>query len=304
MSIKRIAYLFNEKVIKEIKVLLLRNKILLYFPNLCAEKNRVNLNYYHAEYPKGIAHSKDSGLRNLGDTLSPHVVEYLLAERNLSLMHEIKNTHHLYAIGSILLMGYQDAVVWGSGMFVAPSFIRTLFHRSSFRKLDIRCVRGPLTRRELLKIGHHCPEVYGDPGCLMPLVYKPDVEKKLDYLVIPHYSMEKEVKGMVPAENLASMATDDYKTVIDKICSARKVISGSLHGIILAESYGVPTVFYQDRSSHFNFKYQDWYESTGRKFGATTTDLQEAIKMQVDFVPDLEEMRHNLINSFPYDLWE
>lgn len=303
MKLSKLSTIIKEKTIQEVKVFLLRNRIQLYFPNLKTVKNRVNLNYFHAEFSKGKVKAKDSGLRNLGDTLSAPVVEYALRQKGLRMNQPTEKTHHLYAIGSILLMGYQDATVWGSGMFVAPSFIRTLFHRAPFRKLDIRCVRGPLTRKELLRIGHKCPEIYGDPGCLMPLIYKPQVEKTLDYLVIPHYSMEKQIAGLVPAENIASMATDDYKTVIDKICSAKKVISGSLHGIILSESYGVPTIFYQDRSAHFNFKYADWYQSTGRTFGVTTTDLMEAIAMDAGAVPDLTDMQRQLLEVFPYDLW-
>ena len=76
-----------------------------------------------------------------------------------------------------------------------------------------------------------------------------------------------------------------------------------LHGIILAETYGVPTVFYQERPLQYNFKYADWYESTGRKEMCTTSDLQEAISMEVDYVPDLSQMQKGLIEAFPYDLW-
>lgn len=54
------------------------------------------------------------------------------------------------------------------------------------RHLDIRAVRGTLTREVFLKLGHKCPEIYGDPGVLMPSVYQSkNIEKTYNYMVIP-----------------------------------------------------------------------------------------------------------------------
>ena len=293
-----------QRILTEIRILLLRNQILLCYPSLTAKKDRINLNYYHAGLLPGIRHTKDSGERNLGDDLAPHILTYVLQRNSLTPEAPTKKDSHLYSVGSIILLGYQDAVVWGSGILTAPSTTRTFFHRALFRKLDIRAVRGPLTRNVLLELGHRCPEVYGDPGCLMPMIYKPEVEKTLDYLVIPHYLSQKELEDDIPAQNIVSMMTDDYRTVIDKICAAKKVISSSLHGIILAEAYGVPAIFLQHRPKHFDFKYLDYYQSTGRDFGPSATSLAEAISMDPGIAPDLTEMQKTLLRAFPYDLWD
>lgn len=289
---------------KEVKIYRCRNKCVLYYSQLRAAENRVNLNYCHAGLNKAGVGDDNAAINNLGDELSPIIVEHLLAQKGLSLASPVPKTRHLYAVGSILFFGYQDATVWGSGLLEAPSFVRRLTRGRLLRKLDIRCVRGPRTRAIMKKSGFRCPEVYGDPGCLMPLIYKPEVEKTLEYVVIPHFSMEETVRKQVPAENVVSMMTTDYKAVIDRICAAKKVISSSLHGIILAEAYGVPAVFYQDRPGHLNFKYADWYESTGRTEWATATDLQTAIAMEGSPLPDLSAMQRVLLERFPYDLWE
>lgn len=293
-----------QRILDEIKIFILRNKIVLCYSHMRAKKNQVTLNYYHSGFELGTRSQEDSGIRNLGDDLAPHILTYMLSQKALTPESPAKKDAHLYTVGSILLLGYQDAVVWGSGIMTAPSFARTFFHRAVFRKLDIRAVRGPLTRKILLQLGHACPEVYGDPGCLMPLIYKPDVEKTLEYLVIPHYLVERHIKNDIPEENLVSMRTDDYRTVIDKICSAKKVIASSLHGIILAEAYGVPAIYFQQRSARFDFKYADYYQSTGRDFGPSASSLEEAIAMDPGAAPDLSGLQQDLLRAFPYDLWD
>lgn len=292
-----------KRILDETKILAAKNTIIMCYPNLPAQADRVNLNHFFPQYPKGEKTAQDSGLRNLGDNIAPELVEFMLNKKGLSLQSSTQGKRHLYTIGSIVFMGHQDATVWGSGILTAPSAFRRLLHSKYLRKLDIRCVRGPLTKQNLEKIGHKCPQVYGDPGCLLPLLYKPEVEKTLDYVVIPHVSMEKDVRQMIPGENIVSMATQDYKAVADKICSAKKVIASSLHGIIFAEAYGIPTVFYQDRGDKYNFKYVDWYEGSGRKQWITATELMQAIQAEPMAAPDLSAMQQRLIESFPYDLW-
>ncbi|MBE6782684.1 MAG: polysaccharide pyruvyl transferase family protein [Ruminococcaceae bacterium] len=53
---------------------------------------------------------------------------------------------------------------------------------------------------------------------------------------------------------------------VEEIKSSEKVISSSLHGIILAETYGVPAVFLNTGGYVDNalIKYYDWYYSTNR----------------------------------------
>lgn len=114
-----------------------------------------------------------------------------------------------------------------------------------FCKYDFRAVRGPLTRELVQEYGHKCPEVYGDPAILMPLIYQPKVEKKHDLLVIPQFVTESEFRKNHPNLYMVSMNTNDYKSVIDAIVSSKMVITSSLHGIILAEAYGVPAVFFR-----------------------------------------------------------
>lgn len=237
--------------------------------------NRVNLHFWDSAIYMG-----DSFPYNLGDTLSEPIVEWMLRKRGLKLDSAPSNgggKRHLYALGSIISFGYQNCTIWGSGIVQPLSCIRKFFHSSICRRLDIRAVRGPLTRDLMLKLGHKCPEIYGDPALLMPLIYQPKNNiKKNRLLIIPHISKEREYREKVGDSHIGSMISNDYAALIDKICNSDKIISSSMHGIILAEAYGVPAIFLRDRTAKKDFKYIDYYRSTNREFTYATT-LEEAI---------------------------
>lgn len=241
---------------------------------------------------------------NLGDTLAWVVYDWMLKRENISASAKVKRTKHILTIGSVLGMGPFpfSAVVWGSGIHRFDS-IRGLSKYRCIRKLDIRAVRGPVTRAILEGVGYACPEVYGDPAILMPLIYSPpcayNAENKIS--VIRHFSMADEV--LPDGVEALDIRTDNYKAFIDEICSSGKVISSSLHGIILAESYGVPAIFLQENMDSEILKFYDWYYSTNRKNIRIAYSVEEAIGMQPMPLPELSAMREKLLETFPYDMW-
>ena len=103
---------------------------------------------------------------------------------------------------------------------------------------------------------------------------------------------------------MISMNTNDYKTVINEILTSEIVYTSSLHGIILAEAYGVPAVFFRGLPKYKDFKYLDYYYSTGRTDVALTDSFEEALSVPVPPLPNLNKLKENLLGSFPYDLWE
>jgi pyruvyltransferase len=154
--------------------------------------NCVNLHYWRKNTQTG---QED----NLGDYLSVVVVERLKAHYHIE-EKRLSKTKHLYAIGSIIQAGFQNATVWGSGFLNNPltGRLACLFQGRLSRKLDIRAVRGPLTREALIRLGHNCPEVFGDPAVLMPLFYAAKCEdKKQDYVVVSHYSDKTKYENSV-----------------------------------------------------------------------------------------------------------
>lgn len=242
---------------------------------------------------------------NLGDALAPVIFDWMLAKKNIPDDFTTDKTYALATVGSIVDLGRFDSVIWGSGLQSFESVINT--SKAHYKKLDIRAVRGPFTRQVLLDCGYSCPEIYGDPGILMPMIYNPQKLKKRNKIIlINHYSIEEShVKNYGEQMELLDIQTADYKSFIDILCTAQKVISSSLHGIILAEAYGIPAVFLlQNPQNKEILKYYDWYFSTNRFSVSVALSIEEALAIEPMKLPEnLELMRDGLIKAFPYDLW-
>lgn len=167
------------------------------------------------------------------------------------------------------------------------------------KKLDVRAIRGPLTRNALLELGYDCPEIYGDPAILMPMIYKPRVfEKSRKYSIVKH------MHDLTECSNVINIRTRDYKSFIDELVTSERIISSSLHGIILAEAYGVPAVLYMPEGfSNSLFKYKDYYYGTKRYNFPIAKTIEEALEVEPVALPDLHDIRKNLIDAFPDDIW-
>ncbi len=265
------------------------NNFILLNPFNRVKRNKVNLNYWD-EKP------------NLGDAISPVIVEHLLRKKKLSLTDVVKKTTHLYAVGSVITAGVQDCTVWGSGVLYT-----LLGYRLKERKLDVRAVRGPFTRVVLLEYGYDVPEIYGDPAVFLPEVYTPKkIIKKYKYGIVAHKNGSSHLEKLDVLGNdsyiFIDIKTNDYKKFVDQLTSVEYVISTSLHGIILAESYGIPAILVRPEFSLF--KYYDWYAATGRVDFPILTSLEELSDSAFPKLPDIQTMKSRLEEVFPYDLFQ
>ena len=287
-----------KKVLRKIKMLYsgyaeiqYRNSVPISHSVNAVKHNRVNLQYCNEK-------------NNIGDLLSPVVYEYMMSRKGISPDQEITCTKNVYAIGSIIDFGFHDATIWGSGMLNEQALYRMVKSCKLGRILDIRAVRGPFTRDILLKSGYECPEVYGDPAIIMPLIYTPQVTKIKDISCIVHLNGEIDAKVQQFQGDFIDLKTTDYKQFIDQLCMSKKVISSSLHGIILAETYGVPAVLLLEDVKDQVMKFYDWYHATGRQDFSVASSLKQALNMEPTKLPELAELREKLISVFPYDLFD
>lgn len=197
--------------------------------------------------------------------------------------------------------------MWGSGL-ISDHYAHRI--KKYNIKYDIRCLRGPETRKLLIPIyGDTLPEKYGDPAVLMPMIYSGNAGKKIYPIsLIAHYDSKYYNVSDVAKRGIhcIDVLTTDYKNFIDEILKSELVISSSLHGIILAESYGIPVVPMIDYQSTDRLKYDDWYGSTKRNVKMYAASLDEAIKRKESPVSaplNIEELQCNLLETFPYDLY-
>lgn len=236
---------------------------------------------------------------NVGDLLSIIIYKQMLKSGGVKHSFSVK-TKRVVAIGSVLsFVGSGKTTVWGTGL-MNEKCVEVLPIKNA--KLDVRAIRGPKTRMCLIKAGYECPEVYGDPALLLPRFYNPTVSAiKGKVVIIPHHSRFEKYASLF--DNVIDTYTSDWSRFVWEIKSAEKVISSSLHGIILAESYGVPCVWLNDIPDS-SFKYEDYYQSTGRNTYPLANDIEDAMLMQGEINPCLNKMQKDLMDCFPYDLFD
>ena len=190
---------------------------------------------------------------NFGDTLTPFVLEAFLGETpELALPGEAGK---IVAIGSIVYYAVPGDVVWGAGTNRAGTI--------DGKGIKYLAVRGPLTR-SMIK-GAVCPQVYGDPALLLPLMYSPQIEKKYHRGILPHY-VDKGLEPVLEDDELLIDIQAPWKEVIDAILSCDEIVSSSLHGIIAAEAYGIPATWavWSDKIRGGELKFHDYFLGTGR----------------------------------------
>jgi tetratricopeptide (TPR) repeat protein len=237
---------------------------------------------------------------NFGDVLSPYIVEKVtgrpprIAARHKSLL----------AIGSVIKFAGAESDVWGTG---TPRITDELSSEARYH-----AVRGPLTRELVLRDGGSCPEVYGDPGLLLPRFYSPSSESKL-YAVglIRHvgHALEAEIGEGVREISLKRVGHRDIERFVDELAECEVVLTTSLHGLITAHAYGIPARWCElsDQPTAVpgdGTKYRDYFQSVDMPeqepldlSGLAVID--ERLAGRVDPAVDLQFSADRLIDAFP-----
>ncbi len=244
-------------------------------------------------------HEKSWGeKRNFGDYLSLKIVERIVRTSVRVYNKDVDRDRKLLALGSLFTYARDNDVIWGTG--VNGKWLDLKNYK--FTRLDVRAVRGPLTREFLLhNFGIEAPEIYGDPGLLVPYLF-PEFKKNenpiYDYIIIPPYNEIASFAG-IDDEHIV-YPTDPWDEVIKKILNSKFVISGSLHGIIVAEAYGIPArLLYPQKEAMF--KYRDYYFGTNRFDFEIAYSIEEALRMggEKPVVCDVQK----LYAAFPFEFW-
>ncbi|CAN7729110.1 polysaccharide pyruvyl transferase family protein [Pseudorhodoferax sp. LjRoot39] len=242
--------------------------------------------------------SPASGHRNFGDHLARVVVSKVLADRGHVIEEAVRQPRRLLAIGSVIHFARTGDVVWGSG--VNGKEMDPAVHRYS--QLDVRAVRGPLTREFLLARGIAVPEIYGDPALLLPVLFPGRFVPvaRRPHVVVPNLH-DMRLLTEQGAKDLVS-PLDSWNRCVARILEAEFVVSSSLHGIVIAEAYGIPARYVRLSETEKSFKYDDYMRGTGRGPIEAATSIAQALEMGGQPPPVFSAQA--LLDAFPLDLWQ
>lgn len=273
-------------------------KLMIDLVNMTFNPNGIPIKYYSAE-------------PNVGDLLNLFLIPRITG-RPVYKSH----THrfdHLAAIGSLIEGVGPKTFVWGSGSINGSGPVRTIDPAKVF------ALRGVKTLQLLQKeydIDNDLP--LGDPGLLMPLFFNPHSDQDIDVGIIPHHSEKSiaaELTSRVSKIRECRISVIDVRRhpedFIQELKRCKFVFSSSLHGLILADAYGIPNrwIRMSDKLVGQGWKFEDYYsvtvspEQTSLEVqevgdlinAALSADLNTAINSYARSVDEL-------LSSFPKEL--
>ena len=283
--------------------------------------------------------------RNWGDDLNYYFLQKLtqhpiVTYNNFKLAKWLHLDNYM-CIGTLLDANgctNEQTIVWGSGV--------SGLERSFTHPAKVLAVRGPKTKEFCNRYGVSCPEVYGDPALLLPLVYKPrerfkvpsskfqvqssNIQDEKDPLntrnqeletkryrlgIIPHvvdfhHPVVEEIREKY-ADEILIIDLAHYKKwtdVIDQICSCEKILSSSLHGIIVSDAYQIPNcwITLSKKAIIGHFKFMDYFSSVNRIIKdwvviKTTDDIFQAT---VSYASKevINNIQRGLLKTAPFDI--
>lgn len=232
--------------------------------------NKLKMGFYHIYVYLFRSNSKFINLYwfntevNFGDSINLFLVNKLSSKKVVWVYPKYCLSDNYLCIGSVLNEVSRNTVVWGSG-FITNNITKLK------RPKKIYAVRGPKSRQVFIENGIDCPEVYGDPALLLPKIYFPKIKKKYKLGIIPHYvdknniflSKLKSEKGI----KILDIQEKNPLKFIDDLLSCEQIVSSSLHGLIVADAYAIPSIWikFSDNIVGGNFKFLDYFMSVGRK---------------------------------------
>lgn len=204
---------------------------------------------------------------NFGDSIGPWVISAYSGRPVVNARFMKVPGRTLVSVGSVIQMIKRpNADIWGSGL-IREIHDKHLTDLSRLKGVRVHAVRGKLTQAQLSsKLDWEVPEVFGDPALLLPRVYTPAFKKAGTSGVsfVPHYS-HREWLGTLSTDGVDVVdVRNDLTTVIDQIAGSDVCVSTSLHGLIIAQAYGVPWVWLNVTDAALagaRFKFDDYFST-------------------------------------------
>lgn len=233
---------------------------------------------------------------NMGDILSPWIVNKItgLTGRYIDYNDtELK----LVGIGSVIArIQAGNCVVWGSGLIREEIIVQNT--------TEYLAVRGPLTRDILIGKGCDVPAIFGDPALLLPYLHHKAPTRKYKHGIFPHYVDYADIKNQykgVKDIKIINALNENPISVVNDILDCDHIISSSLHGVIVAQAYGIPATWvkFSDRLDGDDIKFHDYFASVGLRCNYINIDgkltTQQLFKLPQS--ADISFNKHELKNA-------
>ncbi|MGW9405410.1 polysaccharide pyruvyl transferase family protein [Arthrobacter sp. NPDC055585] len=182
----------------------------------------------------------------------------------------------------------------------------------SLADVRVHAVRGRNTRAELKrKTGWSVPEIYGDPALLLPQFLQADQADATGAVaVVAHLDHREPLKAAAGSGITVVDVREGVEPAVRQIAGARACISSSLHGIVVAQAYGVPWVWLRisDRViSGDRYKFEDFFTTLDADAVSACDVPSEALSPQLiadlaagASLPELRIDLAPLLESFPH----
>lgn len=291
-----------------------------------------------------VATTADHPFANLGDALSPIIVSAL---SGLPIEHQHFDAAKtrfacVGTIGQDLKGG--TIHLWGTGIDAQKKVINQ--GRSSYQcpentNFYVHALRGPFSAQVFANQGVNVPSVYGDPVWFLPSLIAPAPEKQYELGVIVHLTelaslkdtttlKEKLLRYQIPntlASSIRIITTlvpptvEAIESKIKEITTCKRIISTSLHGLVIAETYGIPCLYLRngmkgasqvalyDEQERIDQRMRDFYTGVGLKqlfiYGQKRnqrTDWDDVIRSIDTYWQPIEWNPEPFLESFPLPL--
>ncbi|MBB3090458.1 polysaccharide pyruvyl transferase family protein [Nocardioides albus] len=283
------------------------------------QRGNTDLNQTIEQPPRAIASYWWDQRTNFGDQIGPWLLEAIVGRPSYNTIGQPNAGDALMTVGSLITeMQRPGMTIWGSGL-IAPLSNAAIKRLKDREPREILAVRGKRTRNQLIKhLGWDVPEVYGDPALLMPYVLQPGERPsgRSGLSVIPHYSQTH-----IVADSLITRCGGHHvdvqrsaEEVVAEIAQSEIVVSTSLHGLILAQAYGIPWVWLRIADEGLvgdRFKFSDFFTTLEKEEVASVSVTAEvAAELDLERVaskatlPGSKFDPRALVEVLPYDIRE
>lgn len=142
------------------------------------------------------------------------------------------------------------------------------------------------------------------------------IEKKYDLGVVCHQShgeLSIQRNSRIKIISINRTSDEEIEAFVNEVSSCHSILSSSLHGLIIAQSYGIPArhFFVNDTPIHpsENFKFEDYMLGIGQEIiEPLLLDKEDLLNILAftgkipEHVPDLKEQAEALLKAFPASL--